>query len=126
MIDKISKTSFDEENNKIDKEENFNEIGDDFKLILMGSYNTEKHSFMHDLLMKLKNLDEKYQMNKFDYVMRTSSNKKWDRDFIKEKFINCENKYNKLHLCGPVGFMEYMKEEFLAADKIDFENIRFT
>ncbi len=125
MINKISNETYKEENNKIDKEENFKDIDDNFKLVLMASYNTEKNSFIHDLLTQAKKIDEKYQLNKFDYLMRTSDNKKWNRDFIKEKFINYEAKNNQLNLCGPVGFMEYMKNEFLASEKVLKENISY-
>ena len=132
MIHNISINSYKEENNKIDKEENFNEIGNDFKLTLMVSYNNENHSFINDLLIKVKEIDEKYNLNKFDYLMRTSKettkettkeNSRWNREFLKEKFLNSLKKDNKMFLCGPVGFMEYMKTEFLEADKVVNDNI---
>jgi hypothetical protein len=125
MVNKISIDTYNEENNKIDKEENFEDVDDNFKLILMASYTNEKNSFINDLLIQAKKIDEKYRLNKFDYLMRTSDENKWNRDFIKEKFINYETKNNKLNLCGPVGFMEYMKTEFLAAEKVLEENISY-
>ena len=91
----------------------------------MASYITEKHSFIHELLMQVKKIDEKYKLNKFDYVMRISANSKWNKEFIKEKFLNCEKKDNKLYLCGPVGYMEFMKNELLNAEKVLDENINY-
>lgn len=127
MVNRVSRTSFKNEDNKIEKTEKFSAVEDDFKLILFVSYSTKNSALMHDILQKANSLDKKYTLNKFDYYMRSSEDKKWERSFYQAALESVSSKQgNQLHLCGPVGYMEYMKNNFLETGKINVENIFFT
>ncbi len=126
MISKVSKNNYNENLNKIDKNEFFSEIGDGFKVILFVSYSTRNSAFMHDILLKANGINKKYNMNLFDYYMRTNDDLKWDRAFFNETLKYVQKEGNQLHLCGPVGFMELMKNNFMETGKISVNNIFYT
>lgn len=126
MIDLVSKRTFKTNNNKIDQSENFSDIQNDFKLILYVSFSSKSSAIMHDILQKANSLDKKYSLNKFDYYMRSNEDKRWEKSFYQATLENVSKKVTQLHLCGPVGFMEVMKNNFLETGKIDVGNIYFT
>lgn len=126
MVDKISKTKFNNEKNKIDENETFSEVNEDFKLILFASYSTKDSALMHEILLKANSFDKKWNLNKFDYYMRSSEDEKWNKGFLQAALENVSKQETHLHLCGPVGFMEFMKSKFIETGKINVENICFT
>ena len=85
MINKISKNKFNEKKNKIDNKEIFNNVQDDFKLLIFASYTNIKSAIMDDILKKANNLDIKYKLNMFDYNVRAYGDKYWDSTFFTEK-----------------------------------------
>lgn len=126
MIDKISRNNFNENLNKIDENEIFTEVQEDFKLILLVSYTSKKFSFMNDVLEKAHSLDKKYNLRKFDYFLRTNGDKPWNKEFFEEKFKDISKKDAKVYLCGPVGFMEFVRKTILETDKIQSGDILYT
>jgi len=126
MVDIVSKNSFKENLNKIDEKETFSNIQYDFKLILFVSYSTKNSAIMHDILQKANSLDKKYSLNKFDYYMRSNEDKRWEKSFYQAALENVSKKGNQLHLCGPVGYMELMRNNFLETGKIEVDYIYYT
>ncbi len=126
MVDRVSRNSFNEENNKIDTSENFSDIDDNFKLILFVSYLTINQALMDDILQKANCLDKKYNLNKFDYYMRSNEDKLWNKSFFQAAFENVSKQETHLHLSGPVSFMEFIKGDILETGKINVDNIHYT
>ena len=125
MINKISRTKFNENRNKIDDIETFGDIQDDFKLILFFSYTNLQSSVMNEVLKQAKDFDLKYNLNIFDYNMRTNQDKYWDSSFFIEKLKTYSDSIDKVSLCGPVGFMEAMKNSIIKTKIVDVKKIIF-
>jgi len=125
MVDKVSRKNFDEASNRIDERENFNEIQDDFKLILFTSYNSKNNAIMHEILSQASKLNKKYNLNKFDYHMRTKDDIEWTKDYFEECLQTVSQGKNKLYLCGPVGFMEVMKSNIMKTGKIHEDDVYY-
>lgn len=92
-------------------EENFDYITDDYQLIFMTSFSSDKLVVFNDICEDLMNLDQKHNLNLFKYVLRVSNNnsKQWDENFFKGHLSNSLNKLEKVYIVGPVGFMDNIK-----------------
>lgn len=126
IVDRISRTKFKEKYNKIDDTETFVDLEEDFKLILFVSYSSSKSSCMHEILTAASNLDKKYNLKKFEYHMRTGKEKRFESAYFEDKMRFVSKLNNKVYLCGPVAFMNAVKEELLVTGKISAEDITYT
>jgi len=126
LVDKVSRVNFNNHHNKIDENETFSEVEEDFKMILFASYSTKNSALAHDILQKTDNFDKKFNLHKFDYYMRSNNDQKWNKSFLQATLKNVSNQATHLYLCGPVGFMECMKNNFMETGKVSLDNIHYT
>lgn len=107
----------------IDDDENFDYFADDFNLILMGSFPSENCFPYLEICRELEQLNEKYNLNLFKFLLRLSSQNKikWNNIFMIENLP--KHSIYKIYLSGPVRFMDEIKEALLDSYLVKKEHI---
>lgn len=116
---------FKAKNLKINHEENFQNIGEDFKLIVFASFVNVKGSVFQEECEMLNDICRDNNINNFAYFSRLSSNDKsrWDKEFM-SKNLKSFGELEKIHIVGPVSFMDSVKDALKASD-VDVNKISF-
>jgi ferredoxin-NADP reductase len=101
-------TTLDE--NHMDKDESFDYISDDFKLMVFSTYQSNEGTIFYEECVKMNRLNDKYNLNAFHYHLRISSDRsKWNKEFMKEHLSAQKNYIEKIYLVGPISFMDEIK-----------------
>ena len=116
ITDKIAREKYECTNNKIFINENLcTNLKGDFKLVYFSSFSDQESSVYHTICEKLYDLDKKYNLNIFKYVYRFSNEDKarWDTNYLCNALASYKNSITRAYICGPTGFLDYIKNSLI-------------
>jgi hypothetical protein len=152
IINKISKEKFKYDKNIIDNE-SFDDIENDFKLILYASYYNEESSTMDKMLKDASDLSLRYNLNIFEYNVKfekeikieesenqnnnieindidndsnsndNENNNNWNAYNFRKNYGKKNQGIKKILISGTIGFMEVMQNEFKKSEICAEESI---
>jgi hypothetical protein len=101
-------------NGNLDKNFIYNEtfdIADDFKLVVFSAFANEASCVFTDECRKLKQLNDKCNLNVFDFVLRLSTDKtrRWGAEFMVDQLSKIKDNIEKIYIVGPVKTMDSIK-----------------
>jgi len=115
--------------NYIDKDEDFTEISDDFRLVYMSSFSNKDNGVYVEVCKELEKLDLKYKLNKFKFINRFSDDEpkppRWNADFLNEHIGEFSENISKVFVCGPTPFLDDSKEMLLLSGLVTKDQIKF-
>ncbi len=104
-------------NVKILYDEKFENISDDFKLVVFVSFVDVKGSVYKQECEMLQEICKSYNLNHFSYHCRLSATDKtkWDTAFM-SKQLKPLGQMEKIQIVGPIGFMDAVRESIKGYD----------
>ena len=82
--------------------------------MLYSTFSDEKSSIFSNECQKLKEINDKFNLDSFSCQMRFSDRdkKRWDTQFLQEKLGIIKSKIEKIYIVGPISFMDQLKISF--------------
>ena len=121
MMHIISKRFYNNDYNTIDinEIEGFDNIQNNFKLILIMSNKDKESVIANNMLMSLADLDKKYKLNIFQLSSRISIiNNRWDGAFFISLLEEYITSIEKVYICGNSNFMLDIKALLLETNLV--------
>jgi hypothetical protein len=110
--------------NTMAPDEFFDDILDNFRLIIFSTYVSNEGTIFYEECNKLNRINQKYGMDVFHYHLRMSKDgTKWDRRFMNESLYECKDEIEKVYLVGPVNFMDDIKDAISKSDLNVYDKI---
>ena len=126
ITDKIARDIFSCNKNKLFQDEEFsNFVKNDFKLIYFSTFSDEESSVYHNICEKLQNLDLKFKLNIFKYIVRFSNknNTRWDTNYLANVLAPYKTSITKTYICGPTRFLDDIKQSLIDGLIVPIEKI---
>jgi hypothetical protein len=105
LVQKISLRWFKEKKNLLLPEEEtffFNNIEIDYKLNLCLTFKNPSYAIGLELIKQMKELDDEYNMNVFNFHIRYSDEEKWDERFLGDNvFKHIDKLIERVYIIGP-------------------------
>ena len=111
---------------KICKEEKFDKIDENFRFILFASFTDLKGCIFKEECEMLQEICRLYNIHTFAFHSRISTidKTKWDKTFMSRNLRNVGN-LEKIHIVGPVTFMDSIKDALKMCDVDVEEKLNF-
>ncbi len=125
QADKIASKHFNYHSNKLIQSESFDNIHSDFKLIYFSKFRDQESEVYGDMCDKMKELDEKYNMNifKFIKIISKTNRQELNSQYIASILNPFKSNIEKVFICGPPGFLDIIKENLLVESLVEKSKI---